>query len=420
MHASMGRRRRGFEPRDETTHFVMEDFAPSNDGTMLVHGRGKSKMYPAGFSTNSTPIQSRSVEEPCGNGNFVHKNDITVLPMSAEAGLFSADGYAGTSGVSDVCSSEEGSTARPQDEHGNKGDDLFLLDWPELGSLEDFETDLRKFDTTFELDSGSNYFDDPMWPSICSPDVQLVPRSRFDSPNSSAVANETATNPISKPTVSVPDTTDQINMADPLKTQQPSMNKRRDGLPTNRSASVETGRHFAPPRHAEDGLSICAPDLVILGSTKKKKPDAMAPDMILDEMAGNPLEMYFPPLTTYEQLPEDPPRSAAMALEAVAAAPVKHLGFQKLQEGMNQLDVGTKTCIRDALYRLAHSVEQTHCVGQQQLTGGGIVGSSGPNRFGKGIRTETQASPMDRSVAQLLLQKPPLNRKTSSQANHVT
>lgn len=207
-------------------------------------------------------------------------------------------------------------------------------------------------------------------------------------------------------------------MADPLKTQQPSMNKRRDGLPTNRSASVETGRHFAPPRHAEDGLSICAPDLVILGSTKKKKPDAMAPDMILDEMAGNPLEMYFPPLTTYEQLPEDPPRSAAMALEAVAAAPVKHLGFQKLQEGMNQvhrrsgdcasltllcsqsqrvcliiivcinysdlllqLDVGTKTCIRDALYRLAHSVEQTHCVGQQQLTGGGIVGSSGPNRY---------------------------------------
>jgi hypothetical protein len=35
-----------------------------------------------------------------------------------------------------------------------------------------------------------------------------------------------------------------------------------------------------------------------------------------------------------------------------------------------QLDVGTKTCIRDALYRLANNVEQRHCVDQN-------VGSSG-------------------------------------------
>lgn len=39
-----------------------------------------------------------------------------------------------------------------------------------------------------------------------------------------------------------------------------------------------------------------------------------------------------------------------------------------------QLDVGTKTCIRDALYRLANSVEHRHQVVEQN------VGSSAANR----------------------------------------
>jgi hypothetical protein len=105
-------------------------------------------------------------------------------------------------------------------------------------------------------------------------------------------------------------------------------------------------------------------------------PFSGAPDMILEEMAENPLDMYFPPLATYEQPellmpsdtssaqrhrfpeefasssalngPESSPfcskemasagfqgqPSSAMVLQAV---PVKDLGFHKLQEGMNQV-----------------------------------------------------------------------------------
>ena len=98
-------------------------------------------------------------------------------------------------------------------------------------------------------------------------------------------------------------------------------------------------------------------------SKKPHDPFRGAPDMILEEIAGNPLGMYFPPLATYQE-PEKPTSdatsaqkhrfpeefagsralncaesqlcqpSSAVVLEAV---PVKELGFHKLQEGMNQV-----------------------------------------------------------------------------------
>ena len=85
--------------------------------------------------------------------------------------------------------------------------------------------------------------------------------------------------------------------------------------------------------------------------------------MILEEIAGNPLGMYFPPLATYQE-PEKPTSDATSALKhrfpeefagsralncaesqlcqpssavVLEAVPVKELGFHKLQEGMNQV-----------------------------------------------------------------------------------
>ncbi|CAM0944099.1 unnamed protein product [Alopecurus aequalis] len=496
MHAPVLRsRRRGFQPREEVTHFVTSDFALGKDHDMLLQGRGKSKTHQAnsghvlqGGGIRNSTVYSGTRTADVGSyskGNFsaqTRENDVTV-PMSAEAAsLFSADGIGN---VWDIICSQEGDT---QDKQKNKGKDPFLLDWPELGGLENFDTDLRTFGSAFE-----NYFDDPMWPSICSPDVQLVPSSHFDNDtNSSAVASKSANKPILESTVSVPDTTDQTSMANRISTQQPSKNnKGRENPPSNRSSSEEGIERF--PRLSDSDIFFCpfddmlvpvsppsipCSDEIVPSSSStlpgpddlvsayvprrsaKKKTHATTPDMILDEMAGNPLEMYFPPLTTYEQpevvitgtssstqmqhhqlLPggftvegslnssgqefgprgrrtpgggvRENPRSSLVP----EAAPAKHLGFQKLQEGMNQLDVGTKTCIRDALYRLANSVEQTHSVDQTH------VGSSGAgNRLKKSIRvwTETQGSPMDRSVAQLLLQKPPYQKTTDrQQANRV-
>jgi hypothetical protein len=120
-------------------------------------------------------------------------------------------------------------------------------------------------------------------------------------------------------------------------------------------------------------------------SAKKKKPHATTPDMFLDEMSENPLEMYFPQLTTYEQpkeviLPEvyfagdDGAAMNSSDLEfgskgrrcsggsrenplppaTIIAAPVKNLRFQKLQEGMNQV-TETHTNLLTILQNHAHA-----------------------------------------------------------------
>jgi len=163
--------------------------------------------------------------------------------------------------------------------------------------------------------------------------------------------------------------------------------------------------------------------------------------MILEEIAGNPLGMYFPPLATYQE-PEKPTSDATSALKhrfpeefagsralncaesqlcqpssavVLEAVPVKELGFHKLQEGMNQLDLATKGRIRDALYRLANGVEQRHVAAGSS----GRVGSSGSKRFRSGHGwTETQTNPMDQSVAQLLLKKPSYGK--AAQPHRVT
>lgn len=131
-----------------------------------------------------------------------------------------------------------------------------------------------------------------------------------------------------------------------------------------------------------DGSSTCCsgPDTVTAAhvprSATKTNPFNGAPDTILEEMAENPLDMYFPPLAMYEQQPEmlmshttSAPKhrfpeeftadscalecaelqfcsedmtsaglhrqpSPAVVLDAV---PVKDLSFRKLQDGMNQV-----------------------------------------------------------------------------------
>jgi len=131
-----------------------------------------------------------------------------------------------------------------------------------------------------------------------------------------------------------------------------------------------------------DGSSTCCsgPDTVTArdaprSATETRDPFNGAPDIILEEMAENPLDMYFPSPATYEQpetmlmsdttsapkhrFPEEFAGSCALSCaelqfgsEDMASAglhgqtgsavvldavPVKDLSFQKLQYGMNQV-----------------------------------------------------------------------------------
>ncbi|XP_020222274.1 protein LNK1 [Cajanus cajan] len=85
--------------------------------------------------------------------------------------------------------------------------------------------------------------------------------------------------------------------------------------------------------------------------------------------------------------------------------------FCHLQQIMDQLDIKTKLCIRDSLYRLAKSAEQRHnnsnangCIGDNETCKTMMVQDA--SRCTGLMDMETDTNPIDRSVAHLLFHRP--------------
>ncbi|KAA8545600.1 hypothetical protein F0562_020384 [Nyssa sinensis] len=91
---------------------------------------------------------------------------------------------------------------------------------------------------------------------------------------------------------------------------------------------------------------------------------------------------------------------------------LKSTSFRQLQRVMEQLDIRTKLCIRDSLYRLARSAEQRH--NYANLNGGsrddretnGELMDEGTNKCTGIVDMETDTNPIDRSIAHLLFHRP--------------
>ncbi|KAI3715804.1 hypothetical protein L6452_22791 [Arctium lappa] len=104
--------------------------------------------------------------------------------------------------------------------------------------------------------------------------------------------------------------------------------------------------------------------------------------------------------------------------------------FRQLRQVMEQLDLRTKLCIRDSLYRLARSAEQRH--NNPSLSSGAtdINDIGGPliaertNKCAGFMDIETDTNPIDRSVAHLLFHRPsespnlPAPSPLNSNVNH--
>ncbi|KAK7319419.1 hypothetical protein RJT34_04140 [Clitoria ternatea] len=86
--------------------------------------------------------------------------------------------------------------------------------------------------------------------------------------------------------------------------------------------------------------------------------------------------------------------------------------FRQLQQVMQQMDIRTKLCIRDSLYRLAKSAEERH----NDASASGQVGDDAEackaimtqdaNRCTGFMNMETNTNPIDRSIAHLLFHRP--------------
>ncbi|XP_041990261.1 protein LNK1-like isoform X3 [Salvia splendens] len=86
--------------------------------------------------------------------------------------------------------------------------------------------------------------------------------------------------------------------------------------------------------------------------------------------------------------------------------------FRQLQLVIKQMDLRTKLCIKDSLYRLAQSAEQRRrnpnlndSFGDERDAGGASE-AEGTNRCASYMDIETDTNPIDRSVAHLLFHRP--------------
>lgn len=89
----------------------------------------------------------------------------------------------------------------------------------------------------------------------------------------------------------------------------------------------------------------------------------------------------------------------------------KVASFQQLQDVMYQLDIRTKLCIRDSLYRLARSARERHAFTLQNCGEGaidtkGIPAAEASQRSAEFMNVEANTNPIDRSIALLLYHKP--------------
>ncbi|XP_015690850.1 protein LNK1-like isoform X2 [Oryza brachyantha] len=92
---------------------------------------------------------------------------------------------------------------------------------------------------------------------------------------------------------------------------------------------------------------------------------------------------------------------------------VEENSFRQLQDAVSQLDVKTKLCIRDGLYRLARSAQNRQVFPNTMNSNGDshdIKDMQNPETSGKFVvdpeSIETQTNPIDRSIALLLFHQP--------------
>lgn len=91
---------------------------------------------------------------------------------------------------------------------------------------------------------------------------------------------------------------------------------------------------------------------------------------------------------------------------------IEATSFRQLQQVLEQLDVRTKLCIRDSLYRLARSAEQRHkCVNLTNISRddkdpGEPLLADETNKSAGFMDMETDTNPIDRSIAHLLFHRP--------------
>lgn len=165
------------------------------------------------------------------------------------------------------------------------------------------------------------------------------------------------------------------------------------------SNQVSLPRNFNPADVTSPNASICDPDAVLKGLHPSENG--------IESQSNGEVSLGVPADMDSSLVQESSCMSSALNEISLEAA-----SYRQLQRVMEQLDIKTKLCIRDSLYRLARSAEQRHSGGipiiDSKNDGGhsGVLTAEETNKCNGFMDMETDTNPIDRSVAHLLFHRP--------------
>ncbi|KAL9682581.1 hypothetical protein QQ045_014383 [Rhodiola kirilowii] len=280
-------------------------------------------------------------------------------------------------------------------ENKETGDTLFY-EWPEIGNFEDVDQMLRTCDSAFGLgDSGKE--DDMCW--FSSPTAINGLDAASKSEVRSSYSDSSSIKILSKDNESA-----QTNYENPAV----------DVFHKSNAGASYTSNYLASNTIDQSCLSkassinMLPTSLDIIDSEKPLKK-------VVDFTSSDPVSARKKSLNSQNEMSSNlNSQSDVVSLET---------SFRQLQEVMEQLDLKTKLCIRDSLYRLARSADQRQGAATIHHVSDADTNSSDEIHAGL-LDIETDTNPIDRAIAHLLFHRPtdpskmPLSSSTSTWLDH--
>jgi hypothetical protein len=259
--------------------------------------------------------------------------------------------------------------------------DLTYYGWPDIGNYEDVDGMFRNCDSSFGLGSGN--LDDLGW-------------------FSSSEANHASDNP-RKSDFKLPcnDASTLRNISEGSAVLTHQVSECKDEFVTDRTMANSRGLGFKNKKPRPRSSDYIQTDLPYLHSDQSTMNPALSGFTSENEgvnHCGNNVENLCSPNTKESSLMNCTPEEISHEVSS----------FCQLQQVMEQLDLKTKLCIRDSLFRLAWSAEQRHNYANLNGSTDSNVAfiAPGSTTCSGFMDIETDTNPIDRSVAHLLFHRP--------------
>uniref|UniRef100_A0A7N0VEK2 Protein LNK1 n=2 Tax=Kalanchoe fedtschenkoi TaxID=63787 RepID=A0A7N0VEK2_KALFE len=400
---------------------------------------------PDTFHTYNDLITSLSSEGPSiMRGDFISNNNICTGDPTTTNNCTAADNNFSYS-LRDAPQPESDLSFLYSGHENKETDDPLFYDWPEIGNFEDVDQMLRTCDSTFGLgdlpkEDEMCWFPSPTAINGCDADSKSEVRSSYSDSNSIKILSENneSTQPnYGSPAVDAfkrsagasytpsslsPNTTEPSCLSKAYSINKlPASADKMDREKPLKEVNVHVRNMEYQMQSVETNVSLHQFDSSKLPSNTQlplsKSPQKLYSINCSGVQNQNVVDTKSSDsVSAQKKFINSGNEESFNKNSQLDEKSLEETSFRQLQEVMEQLDLKTKLCIRDSLYRLARSAEQRH-------------GAATMNQFNKAdndssevltaetkhaglLDIETDTNPIDRSIAHLLFHRPNGSSKT--------